>query len=112
MAAAEEATVSGKTRRVRFFQHLISFANKPAFFLRAATPQQKNDSVRLFINGSDDSVGEPFPTFALVRAGLALLHGQGRVQQQYSLSRPTRQIAMGRHFYRAVLVIDLSVNVF
>jgi hypothetical protein len=45
-----------------------------ALFLTIATPKQKNDVLALFVDRTDNGVGEFLPAFALVRAGVALLH--------------------------------------
>src|ERR1700722_6745423 len=79
-------------------------------FLRVATPEQKNDTIALFFDGPDNSVGEFLPAFASERAGAALPHGQGRIQQQYPLLRPLRLGAMARHLYIAIS-FDLFVDV-
>jgi hypothetical protein len=96
---------------VRCFQHSMFLAvDQRAFFPRAGTPEQKNDVLALFVDGADNGVGEFLPAFALMRAGPGLLHGQRRIQQQYPLRRPPRQVAMERHLDR-VLAFDLLVDI-
>ncbi len=80
MAAAAEAEVGGERRRVRCFQNPMSFGvDQSAFFLSVGTPEQKNDVLALCADGVDDGIGEFLPAFALMRAGVALPHGQLRI---------------------------------
>src|ERR1700685_124543 len=80
------------------------------FVLRVGTPEQENYVLALFVDGADNGVGEFLPAFARMRAGLGLLHGQRRIQQQYSLCRPPCQVAVGRHL-DTVLGFDLFVDI-
>jgi hypothetical protein len=112
MATVEEAVAGGKRRRVRCFQYQVfPGVDQRAFFLRGATPEQKNDGFALLADGADDGICEFLPAFALMRASSGLPHGQRRIQQQYSLRRPLRQVAMARHLDTAIpfdLFVDIS----
>ncbi|MNM89882.1 hypothetical protein D3C81_1021240 [compost metagenome] len=55
-------------------------------------------------------VGEAFPAPALMRAGLALFHGQHRVEQQHALLRPGNQIPVVRT-RNAQVGFDLFIDV-
>ena len=57
-------------------------------------PEHENDAFCVARNRSNHMLSELLPAFLLVRVGLTLLHGQDRVEQEYTLLRPRCQIAV------------------
>src|SRR3546814_6197724 len=91
MAAAEEAVMRGKRRRMRRLEHempaiAIDRFDERRLLLRVAAPQQERDRGLACVDQPDDGVGEAFPAAALVRSGVARLDGQHRIEQQHPRS--------------------------
>ena len=57
-------------------------------------PEHEDDAFRVSRDRANHMLGELLPAFLLVGVGLTLLHGQDRVEQEYTLLRPRCQITV------------------
>ena len=57
-------------------------------------PQQKDETLAFTRQRMNGGVGETLPALVLMRTGLRLAHGQGRVEQKHALSCPAREIGI------------------
>src|SRR5215831_12994820 len=97
MPAAEEAAVGRQWRGMRRPQHAMTLGiDQAALALGRAAPQQEDQPLALAVEAVDDCIGEALPALAMVRAGLAALDGQYRVQQKHALARPRQQATVIR----------------
>ena len=58
------------------------------------SPEEKDDGGGLFVEFTDNSVGEKFPTFSLVRVGCALPYGENGVEHKNTLICPGGEFAV------------------
>ena len=74
-----------------------------------AAPEHEHGPLRQRGRGEDDGVGELLPAEGRVAVGLASLHAESGVQQQYALTRPAGQIA-GLGYRPAQIVLYFLEN--
>lgn len=101
---AEEAAVGGKRRGVGRFDHAMACGvDEGAFLLRIGAPEDEDEVLASGGEGVDDGIGEGLPALALVGAGLVGLDGEGRVEQQDALIRPSEEVGHVAEFLGDVL---------
>ncbi|KAG0935813.1 hypothetical protein G6F31_015851 [Rhizopus arrhizus] len=95
MPAAEEAAVGRQRRRMRRLQHAMAAGvDDLALLLRIGAPEHEHQAFAFAVEHVHHVVGEALPAPPLVRAGLALFHGQHRIEQQHAALRPRDQAAV------------------
>ena len=108
MMVAEEAPVGRQRRRMGRREHEVARAvDERALALRIRAPQHVHYSVAVRGKGLYGGVGERFPAFALVRAGLMGAHGKRGIEQEHPLAHPPREVAALR-YGRSRVVVHLA----
>ena len=70
---------------MRCAQHaMFARIDHATFGLRITAPQHEYQAFAVGIQMLDDMVGETFPTFTLMRSGLAVFDREYRIQQQHA----------------------------
>ena len=95
---AEETVVCRQRRGMCRGQYQVTGAvNESSLFLSVCTPEDEHKVFPFVVEGTDCSVGKFFPATALVGAGCMSAYCQGGIEHQYTLFRPTCQVAAGRY---------------
>ena len=74
------------------------------------SPQQKNNRLVFFGNGSHDSVGEVFPSTFGMAGGLAVFNGQAGIEQQDALRCPKNKGSIAGGSWRARMEVGIPRN--
>ena len=67
-----------------------------SFLLCIGSPKNEDEVFALLGEAAYGSIGECFPSPALVRTGLMCLHGERSVEQQHTLTCPAGEVAIWR----------------
>ena len=113
MFAAKKSAICGKRTWMRCFQdQMLRISVQHGFFhLSRSAPQQKYHWTILLIQDADCCIGKFFPSNPPVGICLMCTHGQNRVQQQYALFRPFRQIPIIRDI-TATVIVQFFINIY
>lgn len=79
--------------------------------LGVAPPEDKNETLPLFIQNLHDGVGKVFPTFFLMGARLTGLDSERRIEQEHALLCPGGEISC-RRSRQAEITLELGKDVF
>ncbi len=75
---------------------MLPVAEKLFLFSCRTAPEQENERCILFVQLSDDVIGQRFPTVFGVGKSLSFPDGQDRIQKQYTLVSPIGKVPMIR----------------
>ena len=73
---------------------MLTAVDHGGFLVSFLSPEHEDDTFSVTRDRANHMLGELLPTFLLVRVGLTLLHGQNRVEKEYTLLRPRCQITV------------------
>ncbi len=112
VSAAEEAAIGGERRGMDGLQHKVTVAvDDGTLALRVGSPQHEDEILPLFGERLDDGVRERLPAASLMTAGVSRIHGERRIQEQHTLIRPRREVAVTIEKRRLVLGFQFLVDV-
>ena len=113
MLTSEKAAVCRERTWMRCFQDqmLWIIVQHRFFHLCRSAPQQKDHRAVLLIQDADGCIGKFFPSNPPVGICLMCTHGENRVQQQYALFRPFRQIPIIRDI-TATVIVQFFINIY
>ena len=79
--------------------------NQIGFLLCRLAPENEHDAIRASVKLNDHFIRETLPALLTMRMGVSLADSQNRVQQEYTLRCPRRQVSRDRWFSAQVVTV-------